>query len=139
MDPNYIERYKRLNSFTFAGVSSFEEAEYWLAEPENAFTTLGVIPEQRVILVTYMLVREVGCWWQLKQATLPVSVTWEQFLIAFNTEYLSKHLQYLKKMEFAHLVQGDMTILEYVWKFIELGWYSSESMMDEGGKARKFE
>lgn len=63
MDPDYIERYKRLNSSIFVEGFSFEEADYWLAETEKTFTTLGVIFEQRVILATYMLVGEAGHWW----------------------------------------------------------------------------
>lgn len=139
MDPSYIERYKRLNSSTFAGGSSFEEAEFWLFETKKAFKILGVIPEYKVILATYMLVGEANHWWQLKKATLPFPVTWEQFLTAFHAEYLPEHLRHLKEMEFAHLVQGDMTVSEYARKFLKLGRYSPESMMDEGRKARRFE
>lgn len=75
MNPSYIERYKRLNPFIFVGVSTFEKAECWLVETENAFTTLGVVSKQKVILVTYMLMGEAGRWWQLKQITLPIPVT----------------------------------------------------------------
>ena len=139
IDPGFIERYRRLNPSTFSGGSSFEEAQYWLAETERAFETLGVIPEQRAAIASYMLVGEAVRWWELKRATLPVPVTWEQFLAAFHAEYLPKHIQHLKEIEFAQLVQGNMTVSEYARKFLELGRHAPETLLDEGRKARKFQ
>lgn len=75
MDLDYIERYKRPNSSNFTRASFFEEGKFWLTETEKVFATLGVVSKHKVILATYMLVGEADCWWQLKQATLPVSVT----------------------------------------------------------------
>lgn len=139
IDPSYVKRYRRLNPSTFAGESSFEDVQYWLAETEKTFKTLGVDPEQRVTLVTYMLVGEADRWWELKQTTLPVPVTWEQFLAAFYAEYLPEHIRHLKEMEFVQLVQGNMTVSEYAHKFLELDQYSPETLMDEGRKARRFQ
>ncbi|XP_021892914.1 uncharacterized protein LOC110810905 [Carica papaya] len=41
-------------------------------------------------------------------------------------------------MEFAHLVQGNITLSEYAHKFLELGKYSPESMIDECKKVKRF-
>lgn len=48
-------------------------------------------------------------------------------------------LWHLKEIEFAHLIQGDMTVSEHARKFVELSRYSPESMMDEGRKTSTFE
>ena len=93
-----MDRFRRLFTSEFHGVTSPSEAEKWLHEVERAFTTLGVPDNQKVNLASFNLKGEALYWWEAyhRQLTMPVMgdatalprvVTWELFVKGFNDQY----------------------------------------------------
>ena len=49
---------------------------------------------------------------------------------------MAKHA---KRVEFEHLIQGTMSVLEYESRFLELSKFSSGMISEKGEKARRFQ
>lgn len=53
-------------------------------------------------------------------------------------KYFREVAKHAKKMEFEHLIQGTMIVLEYESHFFELSRFTLGMIGEEGEKARKF-
>jgi len=72
---------------------------------------------------TYMLVGEVDDWWVSTRPLLEnggEGVTWAVFRREFLSRYFPEDVRGKKEIEFLELKQGDMSMTEYVAKFVEL-------------------
>lgn len=75
-----------------------------------------------------MLVGEAYNLWKETKRTMEaheVEITWEGFKMAFLDKYFLENVKHEKEIEFLHLVQGMMTVDQYVAKFEMLSKYSS--------------
>ncbi|GFZ12689.1 hypothetical protein Acr_23g0010740 [Actinidia rufa] len=77
-------------------------------------------------------------WWQLKKSLEPLWL-WPRFLEVFNEEYFPEMVRDQKVQEFLNLKQGNMIVVEYNAKFIELSRYAPHIVSTESHKARRFE
>ncbi|XP_021898880.1 uncharacterized protein LOC110815391, partial [Carica papaya] len=139
VDTSNIEKYQRLNPPAFNGGSDPLVAEDWIKETEKLFEVMTVTTEQRVQLATFMLRGSAEHWWKLKRGALVPPITWEVFLEAFNAEYFPDFLRQRKESEFTELRQVRLSMVEYAEKYIDLGRFAPEVMMNETKKARRFE
>ena len=93
-------------------------------------------------LAVYMLWEKADCWWQSLQRTIFSEredfISWEEFLEVFKEKYFPEHVQELKELEFADLMQGALTVAEYEAKFSALGRYATHIFDNPCRKLRKF-
>lgn len=86
---------------------------------------LYIPKKMRVSLIAYMLVDKAGIWWEsMKKAYETDVVTWEEFERLFLDKYFEEMAQHAKRMEFEHLIQRTMTVLEYESRFSELSRFA---------------
>ena len=65
-------------------------------------------------------------------------ITLEKFKEVFNKTYFPDVVRNRKAREFSDLVQGAMTMKEYVAKFVELSHFAPYLIPDESKKAKSF-
>ena len=93
---------------------------------EKLLEALDCTDSQKVRFATFKLIGEAECWWRSTKAILEEMdiernpITWEKFKGVFYDNYFLEVVQEQKEREFADLVQGSITIEQYVAKFIEL-------------------
>lgn len=66
-------------------------------------------------------------------------VTWGEFRTLFLERYFSSAMQDQKYREFQDLQQGDMTVQEYLDRFLSLSRYAPSLIASEVDKCRRFE
>jgi hypothetical protein len=98
-----------------------------------------------VAYAVYKLTREAKRWWQDKKVVLVVdlgletTIYWEVFKHEFNWHFFLRVMQEAKAWEFLDLVQGRMSVIEYVAKFLQLSHFGLYLFPTEEKKAKKFE
>ena len=102
------------------------------------FEVLPCIEEQKVVFATFTFEGAALIWWQLKKPLEPQWL-WPRFLEVFNEEYFPEMIRDQKIQEFLNLKQGNMIVIEYNAKFIELSRYALHIVSTESRKARRFE
>lgn len=63
----------------------------------------------------------------------------EHFLDAFHTYYFPNNIRDYKEAESIGLIQGGMSVLQYKTKFIKLSHYASHFILDDEGRAKRFQ
>ena len=66
-------------------------------------------------------------------------MTWGEFRELFMGKFFPASARHAKAWEFLELKQGNMTVLEYVAKFIELARFGDDYVAIDMAKVRKFE
>ena len=66
-------------------------------------------------------------------------MTWGEFRELFIGKFFPTSTRHVKAQEFLELKQGNMTMLEYVAKFIELARFGDDYVATDMAKVRKFE
>ncbi|GFS46068.1 hypothetical protein Acr_00g0099970 [Actinidia rufa] len=110
----------------------------WLLGIERVFEVLPCTDEQKVVFATFMFEGAALIWWQLKKPLEPLWL-WPRFLEVFNEEYFPEMVRDQKIQEFLNLKQGNMIIVVYNAKFMELSRYAPHIVSTESRKARGFE
>ncbi|RVW72383.1 Transposon Ty3-I Gag-Pol polyprotein [Vitis vinifera] len=87
-----------------------------------------------------MLVDKADFWWESMKRVYDTEVmTWEEFERIFLGKYFGEVAKHAKRMEFEHLIQGTMSVLEYESRFSELSRFTLGMISEEGEKARRFQ
>ena len=82
---------------------------------EKIFEFVQTEDEDRVKCAVYMLRKDAKIWWHAVKKTRNVAImTWDEFLIEFNSKYYSQAIVNRKVAEFTKLQQRNMSMLEYV-------------------------
>ncbi|XP_057982261.1 uncharacterized protein LOC131167476 [Malania oleifera] len=120
------------------------KAENWVQDVEEILAMLACTDKQKVAFSSFKLTGEAKRWWRLarlikEQRLDPVSVSWSQFKELFFERYFPVIVRSAKAAEFLHLAQGQMTVCQYVARFIELSHFAPHLAPDEENKVRKFE
>ncbi|XP_011622429.1 uncharacterized protein LOC105420461 [Amborella trichopoda] len=110
-DGNLIEKFKSLESPIFLREGGVEKAERLLMQPSIQQA------------------------WEEEEK----EPTWDGFLEVFNKKYFPESVKERKEVEFIELQQGNLTIDQYVAKFLELSRYAPHIINTEARKASKFE
>ncbi|CAL2246803.1 unnamed protein product [Prunus armeniaca] len=101
----------------FHGSSDPAEADAWLTDVERIF-------EWKTVRRGY---------------ANHAALTWEKFQRVFFDQFYPRSYKNVKKSEFLHLKQGQMSILEYKHKFNELSRFAPELITTEEDKCTRFE
>ncbi|RVW60606.1 Retrovirus-related Pol polyprotein from transposon 17.6 [Vitis vinifera] len=118
--------------------SAAEAAEHWLRRMRRILVGLDIPEERRVGLAAYMLVDKADFWWESMKRVYDTEVmTWEEFERIFLGKYFGEVAKHAKRMEFEHLIQGTMSVLEYESRFSELSRFALGMISEEGEKARR--
>jgi hypothetical protein len=67
------------------------------------------------------------------------AISWEVFKYEFNQHFFPRVVQVAKAREFLDLVQGEMSVIEYAAKFLQLSRFGLYLILIEEKKAKKFE
>ena len=67
------------------------------------------------------------------------AMTWVDFRELFMSKFFPASTRHVKAREFLDLQQGDMTVLEYVARFIELARFPNDYVAIDLAKVRRFE
>ncbi|KAJ9672764.1 hypothetical protein PVL29_026116 [Vitis rotundifolia] len=127
-----IWEFKALNPPIFRGGPNFLEAENWMKEIKKILDVMAVPEEMRVSLASFMLRDEVDNWWDVIKTTQDVTqMVWMQFEELLLSNYFPKAVRRQKRYEFIHLVQRNMTVIEYATKFTQLSRYALNAVADE--------
>ena len=87
----------------------------------------------------YMLRKNARIWWDaVKKIWDTVTMTWDEFLIEFNSKYYSQAVINSKVAEFTRLQQENMSMLEYVRQFDQLLRYAPDMVQIETSKVWRF-
>ncbi|GFS33112.1 hypothetical protein Acr_00g0026380 [Actinidia rufa] len=131
-----IKQFQQLRPPTFYGMPDPMAAESWLLGIERVFEVLPCTDEQKVIFATFLFEGAALIWWQLKKPLEPLWL-WPRFLEVFNEEYFPEMVRYQKIQEFLNLKQGNMIIVVYNAKFMDLSRYAPHIVSTESRKARR--
>jgi hypothetical protein len=130
---------------SFDGKGDHTSAENWLNDVVELLATLGCTNEQKVAYAAYKLTGEAKRWWQDKKVVLvadlgsEATISWEVFKHEFNRHFFPRVVQEAKAREFLDLVQGEMSVIEYAAKFLQLSCFGLYLIPTEEKKAKKFE
>ncbi|RVX13480.1 Retrovirus-related Pol polyprotein from transposon 17.6 [Vitis vinifera] len=102
-----VKRFMVMQSPSFNGEPSVEAAKHWL---------------------TYL--RKEGVY-------DTEAMTWEEFERIFLGKYFGEVAKHSKRMEFEHLIQGPMSVLEYESRFSKLYRFALGMISEEGEKTRR--
>nr|GME09974.1 reverse transcriptase [Ipomoea batatas]GME11970.1 reverse transcriptase [Ipomoea batatas] len=138
---SYFERFRRVNPPTFDGGPNPLVAIRWIKEVEKLFAAMQYPPEIKLGVTIPLLQGNAEHWWGVTRASYPDGdhITWEEFKRVFYRNFFPDSVRRVLENEFLNLVQGDMTVLEYAHKYIELGEFFSIYMSNEETKANRFE
>ena len=75
----------------------------------------------------------------LRNPLLPDPVTWDYFVIEFNTKYVTDDYKESKWKQFLTLRQGKLTVAKYEKEFNCLSKYAPESVLTKKFRCRQFE
>jgi hypothetical protein len=70
---------------------------------------------------------------------LETAISWQVFKHEFNRHFFPRVVQEVKEREFLDLVQGEMLVIEYTVKFLQLSCFGLYLFPTEEKKAKKFE
>ena len=94
----------------------------------------------RIRLATFRLEGESRIWWDwVRVSRDPETMTWGEFRELFMGKFFSASTRHAKAREFLELKQGNMTMLKYIAKFIELACFGDDYVAIDMAKVRKFE
>ena len=127
----------------FHGISMEEsdKAEFWLEKLERALDEVRCPVDKKATCAVLLLQDAAYDWWKLvlRNPLLPDPVTWDYFIIEFNTKYVTDDYKESKWKQFLTLRQGKLTVAEYEKEFSRLSKYASKSVLTEKFRSRQFE
>ena len=120
-----VEKFRKNGAEVFIGGTDPMKAESWIDITEKAFRALSVPHRHQVRLATCMLQEEASYWWKSMEKTTfhqreISSISWMEFVIAFNGQYFPESVVQKKALEFAILLQKDDSVREYAQKFLQV-------------------
>jgi hypothetical protein len=116
------------------------EADDWLRTVEKMLTITQCTNREKVLYASGRLQGTASAWWDAYVAAhaTPDAITWQEFTTSFRSYHIPASLMKLKKKEFLALTQGEMTVIEYRDKFVELYRYAPEEVVDDVKKQELF-
>ncbi|XP_057951059.1 uncharacterized protein LOC131145895 [Malania oleifera] len=132
-----------MNPPAFIGGPDLVAVENWAQEIEEIMVVLDCTDEQKVCYAAFKMTGDVKCWWLSvklleEQKLVNISLTWQRFKELFFDRYFLLSIREENIKEFTNLTQGNMTIREYVEKFVELSRFGLFLILNEARMARKF-
>ncbi|XP_050282151.1 uncharacterized protein LOC126723015 [Quercus robur] len=139
-----FREFHKQNPPTFDGGPDPMVVENWLLKMEKLLRALECTDAKKVLYATYALQGSADRWWSSTEPLLSTElgrdtpITWEKFKEVFNRTYFPDVVRDRKAREFSDLVQGAMTVEEYVAKFVELSRFAPYMLPNESKKVKTF-
>ncbi|KAM2594202.1 hypothetical protein TB1_043259 [Malus domestica] len=138
-EATYLDRFLKLKPTKFCYTPDFDKAETWIKNIKKKLDILKVPAKNRIQLATHVMEGEADSWWDtICDQNTDKEMTWDDFEQHFYDRYFPVALKQTRIKEFFELEQGNMTVAEYVSKYIELGKYAKALVADENTKVVKF-
>ncbi|KAF5458851.1 hypothetical protein F2P56_022851 [Juglans regia] len=138
-----IEQFNQMHPPTFDGPGDLTLAEDWIQDIEEILHILNCTDKQKVLYSTFKLTGEAKRWWiserTIREADGRGVVSWLHFKQIFFDRFFPTSIRDTRAKDFADLVQGTMTVQQYVARYIELSCFALYLIPDVEKKTRKFE
>jgi hypothetical protein len=107
---------------------------------EKMLTITQCTDREKVLYASGRLQGTISAWWDtyVTAHATPDAITWQEFTTSFRSYHIPASLMKLKKKEFLALKQGEMFVIEYRDKFVELSRYAPEEVTDDEKKQELF-
>ncbi|XP_057856841.1 uncharacterized protein LOC131066159 [Cryptomeria japonica] len=125
---------KRIAPPKFDGKTIGDAVEAWVIEMEKYFEFRNMSNETKAVWAAYQLTGEVATWWdneKYDRKLQPSDITWELFLQSFRKRWLPQLFFDKKMTKFLNLMQGGLTVTQYLENFTNLLKYVPQYLMDE--------
>ncbi|MQL68721.1 hypothetical protein Taro_001023 [Colocasia esculenta] len=127
----------------FLGQPDPDAARAWLDAVERTFRSMECVPEERLLLASYQLQAQALTWWSSEWETTFQSrplrqIPWQEFVISFERAFCPTYVRTERLYQFLDLQQRDFTVVQYRARFVELGRYAPQIMVDEGLRTQQF-
>ena len=94
----------------------------------------------RITLASFQLEGESQIWWEWVTTSRDLeTMTWDDFRRLFMGKFFLASTRHAKAREFLELIQGMMTVLEYVSRFTKLARFGDDYVATNSAKVRRFE
>jgi hypothetical protein len=116
------------------------EADGWLKKVEKMLTITQCTDREKVLYASSRLQGTTSAWWDayVTAHATPDAITWQEFTTSFRSYHIPASLMKLKKKEFLALKRGEMSVIEYIDKFVELSRYAPGDVADDEKKQELF-
>jgi hypothetical protein len=105
------------------------EAEDWLKSIKKKLEIAQCNDREKVLFVAHQLFGTTADWWEMYHNSHPNvgAITWNEFKDRFKTHYVPYGILKLKK-EFSKLQQDNLTMNEYLNRFIQMSRYAQDDV-----------
>jgi hypothetical protein len=116
------------------------DADDWLRTILRELEPFNCEDRDKVLLATHQLTGTALAWWEnyCAAAKDPSAITWDAFVEEFRHYHISEDTLKRKADEFHELCQGNNSMEEYTYQFIELARYAPEEVDKDSKKQEMF-
>ena len=127
MNEKLIE-FLRTKPPTFGGSVNPLDADDWLRAILRELEPFNCEDRDKVLLATHQLTGTALAWWEnyCAAAKDPSAITWDEFVEEFRRYHIPEATLKRKADEFRELRQGNKSVEEYTYQFIELARYAQK-------------
>jgi hypothetical protein len=124
----------------FGGSVNPLDADDWLRAILRELEPFNCEDHDKVLLAAHQLTGTALVWWESYCATAkdPSTITWDEFVEEFHRYHIPEATLKRKADEFRELRQGNMSVEEYTYQFIELARYAPEEVDKDSKKQEMF-
>ena len=124
--PSNLHRFWSHHPPTFTGGGDSMVAEHWSMQVEKVLEAMEITSDTtKIRLAAFQLEGEAQVWWNWVKTFRDLeAMTWVEFHEILMGKYFPATARHAKAQEFLDLRQRNMTVLEYVARFIELACFA---------------
>jgi hypothetical protein len=139
MNEKLIE-FLRTKPPTFGGSVNPLDADDWLRAILRELEPFNCEDRDKVLLATHQLTGIALAWWEnyCAAAKDPSAITWDEFVEEFHRYHIREATLKRKADKFRELRQGNKSVEEYTYQFIELAHYAPEEVDKDSKKQEMF-
>ena len=125
-----LTEFLRTKPPTFGGSANPLDADDWLRVTQRKLEPFNCEDRDKVLLATHQLTGTALAWWEnyCAAAKDASTITWKEFVEEFRRYHIPAATLKRKADEFRELRQGNMSVEEYTYQFIELARYAPEEV-----------
>jgi hypothetical protein len=125
---------------TFGGFVNPLDADDWFRAILREQEPFNCEDRDKVLLATHQLSGTALAWWEnyCASAKDPSAITWDEFVEEFRRYHIPEATLKRKADEFRELHQGNKSVEEYTYNFIELSRYAPEEVDMDSKKQDMF-
>ena len=125
---------------TFSNSSKPMDADDWLHSIAKKLAIARCDNHDKVLYAAHQLEGTVAEWWEnyCEAHENPQDITWAEFSIAFRRYHVLDGIVEIKKNEFRELLQGTLSVTEYLNKFTQISRYAPEDVASDDARQKRF-